>query len=446
MEMLVLALKEQLITIRSKGDKFFYLFPFLFITLCILRDFQVVPIDKFILVGVCAVAFIVLNYSEVLYFLCFLVPLKSGIPGNYIFILALLALLVKSPQIKKQQIIIGLAFILYETLLDVVSPYSIEKIEFISYISRLFLVFFLLYQDISEIDVKKACFWYGVGAFVLGLIITANSIRFLGAATTFGGYRIGRVKYFLPDNHSLLFDINADGLGNFGAIGLSCFITVYYQNYLEGKGLWSKNQLLCLVLGVLTVACASLSVSRTLIVVVFFNFVFVLIGLYRVGGKKRFLQLLVALFFLGLLFLLTPVGQSYFERFTNIQSLVTGSGRTHIFREYFLYQTSHLKILLFGLGVRAYASMNHIFMNAIHNMFQQIIFCYGLLGGLPLLYFLIKPTYRTLKEQWYHNIHLLLPLLSVFLCAQTTQVLAPNDILMSLPVAIWASRYIKDTI
>lgn len=432
---------DQITFIHKNNARLFLVFPILIMILAALRDFQFIDPSKNVFIGIIIVAFVLLDYQNIFYLVCFLIPLKSGMPNNYILLFSSIALLLKSPHLKKRQIIIPFIIIAYETLLDFTASVPIEKMLFLSYVFTIFFVFFLIYADPSLLDIKKACLWYGIGTLVLVTIISISSIVHLGFMHVLSNTRVGRTKVFFPDIHNLMFDIQADGFGNFAAVAFSCFTVSFYQYYLEEKKLFTKKQTLIFIGAIVVVLLGSLSLTRTFIIVVICDVFILIFGIFKYSSKKIALLSFFLFLLTGVVFLQTPNGQAFLERFLNKHEMLTGTGRTIIFGEYLTYQLAHIKVLLFGTGVRVYATMTKDFYSSTHNMVQQIIFCYGILGGVALIISLYFPVLKMLKDGFKLEIPYFIPLFTVSLLSQATQFLTPNDMLMSFPLCLFVCLY-----
>jgi len=416
--------------------------PLLIMILGIMRDFQIFPVSKFIFVFVVLIALVIFNYENILYLLCFLIPLKNGIPGNYIFLLFALALLIKSPHINKKQIIFPSIIISYEVFLDVISPLSFNNVDLVSLCIRLFIVFFLIYDNVDKINMRKVSLSFAVGVVYLGFIVFFVSYKMVGINELFNGLRLGPTGRFFPkDSNLMLFTLNYNELGNFAAVGISFFIIIIYQLYCEEKRFVGTNQILCYMGVLFLFFCGLLTVSRTFLIVVFCEVLFVLFHNFKRKYLKILLGIMILFAILIKLFSFTKLGSTVLGRFVVNSELLTATGRTGLLKEYWGYQVSHISILLFGSGVVTYSTMHVNFSNAIHNMIQQVFFCYGLFGGLFFFYALLSPVLQMIKNKTKIAFPYFIPLFAILLFGQTIQILAPNNVLMIIPFCIWISEY-----
>jgi hypothetical protein len=256
------------------------------------------------------------------------------------------------------------------------------------------------------------------------------------------GNRLGPTTQFIPHTHDIMmFTVNPNGISYYTGIAFSCFIILLYQDYKETKLPWSINRTLYLI-GLLVVLLGGLlSVSRTFVVVAVLATFIMFLHICNKQHWKLAVGIVIGTSILSIIFANTELGHTVLKRFVINKNLLTGSGRTDIFKNYLQYQLSHINILLFGTGALPYYQMRGNFLNSMHNMVQQLFFCYGLFGGAFFLYALFKPIGVMIKDKIKINVPYSLPFITIVLCAQTTQFLLPNDVLMLFPICILICEY-----
>ena len=189
-----------MVKIKNKSSFIFLIIAMIFITSMIFaRDVFSISINKWMFVGLCACFAVVLPYCELVYLLCFIVPLLSGLPGNYILPLIMLFLFTKrgfviSNSAKTYYVLI----MIFELCHYVFYSFPISFPNVIGYLSILFLTIHIISSTNKELDSLKCSL-----LFCCGLLVFSIAIVFITRANgdismlIESGDRIGVTKSFL---------------------------------------------------------------------------------------------------------------------------------------------------------------------------------------------------------------------------------------------------------
>ena len=116
----------------------------LFTAIIYYRDFAVVDFSKMYLVVFAFATAAVLDYKRIIYMLCFLFPLSCGIPGNYIYPLLIVLLLIKDKEYSFNKLIFFVVVLILELLHYGFYTFEIQLAEIVGYASFLFMLLFLI--------------------------------------------------------------------------------------------------------------------------------------------------------------------------------------------------------------------------------------------------------------------------------------------------------------
>jgi len=120
----------------------------------------------------------------------------------------------------------------------------------------------------------------------------------------------------------------------------------------------------------------------------------------------------------------------------NRADMITGNGRTNLFTLYFDIFFSKIRYMLIGTGVTQYRAVSGA-NQSIHNMFQQVLVCYGFLGAAIFFTAIIKPVFK-MKGKTHVTFINFLPMLVVLLFSQTIQFINPPQYMLVYLCGVFA--------
>ncbi len=392
----------------------------MFCLFVIIRDIMHIGYSKYILVALAGAVAVFLNYSNLISFISFLIPLSCGIPGNYIFMILAILYVLKTPTLSKYHLIFSSIFIGQEILFGLLFSGS-DIVELIAYCIKVFLTFGIIF-DQKDNRCNEHLIAFVLGAtFLLVMVfsITTQLVEFEYIIS--GEFRLGETK--VPGMRTIQFGTNANTIGFYSLLSISvCLILMKLTKGL--KWLYIPSIALNLFIGLLTVS-RSYIVFLALVVVLF------LFSGFNPSGKSFFtliLALVLVAFFVGYLAENTTIFEGYETRFKD-STTQSGGGRTDIMKNYFDWQSSNSLYLLFGVG-----ALNHVKLSGFgspHNGFQQVMVSYGLFGFVIMISALIMAMTLFTSDKKIPKVAYI-PFISTILFLQTVQLLMPTEYFMSL--------------
>lgn len=405
--------------------------------LILVRDVGDVSYNKYVLLAVCCLPMLFLNYSNFLGLLSFLFALTFGIPSNFIYVIAAVVLVVKTKEKIPNSAFEMFAVFAIWTIVDNMIYDGVFGASFWGYVTRLFLFFVLISTENKEVDYNKAISLFAIGVTItsvaiIGYYLKTNS---LDSMINFGT-RLGDASTYFDEGETqgMKMNTNANSLACYCICAMGCCINVFMRSR---KPLWAIMFFLIFGLGMLTV-------SRTFIVlgvVMTLSFVF----MTSKGNLPWYIKLLfdlisgIAIFY----FLQSDFISLFGNRFNN-ESLIEDS-RGVIFAGYWDAFWSDTASIIMGAGVFTHREV--LFdAQSTHNMLQQILVSYGLAGFLIFVIYLIKTfasTYTTIVGISTMKKAALITIIATLLFQQTIQYLTPHDLMLPTIIGMFAMKNIK---
>lgn len=425
-----IAKKRSAITM-SKDTVLLYSTCILVAVMLIARDLIGIGINKYFFLGVTAVAFLALPYAEIVYLLCFLFPISCGIPGTYIYALAVAAILFKYARLSKAQLVVPLVFIVQEFVIGVLGP-AFSVSEMVSYASRLFLLFFLIQDESEEIDRSKAILFFTVSVLFMALVVAAISLKDRSISDYLQGhYRIGRTKDIAGASFdTMMISNNANNIAYYVISAIAC-------NLLLIKAKIYNRVFLVFSTGVLAfIGMMTISRMYFLVLVLVFGYYFVCnFRLNRNHLGDLVFELLLIIAAVYYVSQNPEIIQSYVDRFGESEGSIDDT-RLSILSMYLSFMFENPLRLLLGAGVLQTRYITG-FSAAIHNGTTQIFVAYGIVGFITFIAVLIasvrKNTYgkRIMPENY-------LPLIASVTYVQSIQFLNPFELMMPFAIGVFA--------
>jgi hypothetical protein len=418
--------------IETKKHKYhFILMAGLFLCL-FTRDIIGVSINKYLILAFIVFIFVMSNVEELVAELFFIFPLFHGLPGTYIAFAGIIIYLIKQKKHNARSIVCTMFFILLEIIASIWYP-AFDLTSLVKYLSVLMLFIFLLLDD-TDIDYKKCVIAYFLGLICFCFVIVAS--RIVEAPSNWmalfasGQFRFGELVD--TDVEGIHLRSNANELGYYSLVGV-CIALFLLDNVEKKTKKW-------VLLGLIIIALSGyLSLSRTWIVLVA-----VVLFLYFVRQLRSFRRTVVftavfwGLFYLVYRFFLTNTDllTGIITRFNyvNTSSL---NNRIPIMKSYWDAFINNPRYLFLGSGVTQYLTVIGI-KESMHNMLEQIIVCYGIVGACIYFFIMIKSVMvakrnKTSFESW-------IPLIGVLLYTQTSQFVNPSVLMLPYVVAVACIR------
>lgn len=342
------------------------------------RDLFGISISRTMIIGAAIIPAVLMRPASLIYYILFLLPLSSGIPGNYIFpLLTVLLFVKKTNNVTSSGMICFLVIVFLELVHFGLYTFRIDFPGTIGYLSAFFFFCYLVTLKAPEVR-NTQCILY----FILGLLAFLFAIWYITQINHNAellleeGSRIGYTKHITDSDQTvMMLSANPNGIGFFSLTGLSLVFILFSFKKIHFVPF--------VILSLVFVYVGALSVSRTWLLGII-----LLVGLfifYIRGMKGRYTlphYVIIILFIVIAILALyrnEVIYQAFSIRLSN-ESLSIAGGRTEIFKEYNRYLMNHPLQLLFGVGAVHYHDVITEIVNATHNGTQQIVIAYGLVG------------------------------------------------------------------
>lgn len=405
--------------------------------LIISRDFFGIPINKFIYVLVCAIAFYFLNYSYMICALTFLLPLLSGLPGNYIIVIAVLILLVHKRLMLKP---IQLFFILFIILGETIHLFGITILDIadlIAYFSYIILIIIITLNNKSFFLYKKTIQCFITGIITQLFIILFSTLKFVSINEILTqGLRFGNVSSITTKSTGIILVNNPNNIAYYCVLSIACLLVLIYRNKSNNIGYY----LLILISGVFGFLTASRSfIIVTLILLILY------ISFNLKFSKKNFTQLfsIIIIFIIGYQLFFNQSYNLLDNVFLRFQESDKFGGRSLIFQEYNEYMVNNIDAFLVGTGLFPMLDTVKI-ISAPHNGLQQLFVAYGLIGFI-LFIILFSLIIMNAKNKNKISAVYYLPIIVMVTFTQTVQLIAPFELMMPIIIAFCSIRLGSET-
>lgn len=391
--------------------------------LLVIRDIYTVSVNKFLFVIITFLVAILTSRKYIFYLLCFFLPLSSGLPGNYIFLLILFALLFKDKRLNYEKVFVPLVLVIAEVFLSLLG-YFLDFAELMGYCVNLFLTIYLI---IDYYENEKRAYLNSLNFYILGVVllliivffVTLKNYSFVDLFS--GNIRLGDYLYEIEVGDGFLLDSN--NIGFYCILGSASCLFAFKNNH--HKLLYLLSFLFIFVIGLT-------SVSRSFIIVVAIMIALYILFSLKPSFKNVFLiSLTLFAFSFSVLYLYnyTSIFDGYKMRFS-LDTTVSAGGRIDIMKEYFIWQVNRPLRFIFGTGALNYRQICELPVS-LHNGTQQLFLSYGVVGFFFLLVVILKSIQRVVKKN-NCNFIMFLPFVSFFLYVQTVQLLNPIYYFMSI--------------
>jgi len=400
--------------------------------LLVMRDIYKVEINKFIFIIPFALAFYLLDFSEIVCFLSFVIPLASGLPKNYIFIVLLFALIYKKhSSFRVIQIAIPFLILIAE-LLHLQEFTSISVINIYEYITTITIIAVIVFERNEVIEYRNVLMFFGFGVCALILIVVSSSLQYMSLQEALlNGYRFGNVKNLIDQEAILMVSNNANNIAYYCIMATSSILVVI--NNKRTSKLLGIFFMSIFVLGGLLTASRSFVIVLVLLICIYLfiqfkprveNIIILIVSLLLIWG-----------FYIIISNVFPELIKSILYRFQEVN--ITGD-RGIIFDHYNNFMLLNPINTIFGIGLLSMATVTGIEL-APHNGIQQIWVAYGFLGLAFFLYVLNKIILNA-KQGRKVKVLFYLPLITIILFTQTIQFLAPFELMLPMIIGFSSIR------
>ena len=352
--------------------------------LLLVRDAYSVEINKFVFVAFSLVCVCLLKSDQMIYLLCFVVPLYVGLPGNYMTIVFLVRLLVdyKKAKISPYSLFFAILIAFYIFAQNIATGYT--DIQSMIYIPSVFMICFFL-SERTDLDRSKIIFYFSMGVATLGVIMLVSTLQvFEFKDLLSSSYRLGdnSTDYADPNTVHLIMDPNFYGMFAISAISMGI---------ATAREKWISVQMR---IGILVSVCICafiglLGLSRGFAIVLV---VWVLVYLLTQRNFKSFLftTIGIAVIAVAIFNYFPDIVEVLVDRFTE-EDLTTGNGRVDLIESFSMLWSKNVFTIFFGVG---------LFACNVHCMPLQFLFGGGCLMALLVFLFLCSMTSSTCKIKW----------------------------------------------
>ena len=409
--MLNIKIQRDKITVQ---EVLFVVFALVLTALLYMRDINGKYTNKFILLGIVVSYALIADYKHLMMLTAFVLPLTSGLPGNYL--LPILCILIVAKGGKRTEVPEGvwglfIAISIFEFSHIAILSSTLDMPQYVGYCSFLFLILFIGGSYDSRSDEAMNALSFCLGTVVMLVIIMMNFHQLVGDSLLEGDVRIGNTNHYL-DSDTMTLRTNPNNIGLYSIAAISISSALWYYKKLP---VWA----LALV-AIPAFIGGVYSLSRTwMLSVILFG---VLFYTMRRRGKRFSSILVILIAVLGVVFFFTRVNVSVMDAIeTRFEGDITAGSRTTLFAAYHEWMFDNPWALLFGTGALPYKEVTQIF-NSTHNALQQIFVSYGI-PGLFLFFYLL---YRFIKKWSIPKERMVfLPLLVIGFFLQSLQFLNP---------------------
>lgn len=380
----------------------------------LLRDTAVLSVNPYLIVIICATAFIFASINNIVKILMFLLPFAGGVFLHTIAAIALVCIIFKiaySGRVAKNLIpylFIGIIMSLFNSITGGIN----ESIRTIVVLAVYFSIISTLAFYSDRLEVESILKFFVIGTFLsfINVVYISLSSYSMDYIITYG-VRFGSGI----DSISAITSYDPNTMGLFSVVSITL---VYLLN--KGKHLSNiYSSILMILIGLL----GALSISRTYVAVVAIVIIYIIIKNTSRRGIAGFLLFvtiftLIYMAFLQDSMLFQYAGQQYEKRFSD-ETLSSIGGRSPIFNKYMDIYSSSIKLLLFGAGINGYKTYGSV---SAHNGFQEIFLAWGIVGFILVTSWLLMLIKRFSKGRDKKlGLDLYIPLISFLIYIQTLQ-------------------------
>lgn len=351
--------------------------------LVFLREVNGVSVNKYIFALIALVGLALMDAEDSIAFFYFMIPLFSGLPGNYIRLIYLIGLFVKL-QKKKLNMVVSLLAAGCLTL-EILHMKSLSNAQnYMFWTINLLLFTFIATRKREQTNPDKSIVLYSTATAIAGAIMLICTVKmgFL-EKVLIGRYRFGDFSDFASDSYNEAMHLSMD----------PNYLGFYMLTAIIGVYVLVRNKRIAKIPGVLLISINALwgfiTLSRTFVILLV---LFVLCTLFESDSnisKKLMLIIELALFAVIILWLLQTFYpetiEAVVQRF-NASDMAGGNGRMDLISIYLDKWFEHPIYMLFGTGF--ISMMDNLGMGQnLHCTQMEVIVGAGLLGTMMWIAF-----------------------------------------------------------
>jgi hypothetical protein len=406
------------------------------------RDINGISFNKFILVLIAGAAFVILNESEAVALIAYLIPLFSGLPGNYILGFASIIILFKrGNNIVLSKAVLAPIIILLMELVHLFTPPSTLG-EFYIYSVYIIALTLLLLDKKVIYDNELIIFSYSLVVVFAMTEILINTMNNLTLANIMQyGVRIGNLTNVIGNlkGSTMILSNDQNMLGYYCAISISALLVISYKKV--------SSYVITIPIIAITTFYGILSMSRAFIIVIGIILTIYIGNSLRDSWKgiKNILMLfiIIAIVAICVNIFFPQVIEMIATRFNS--SDITG-GRGAILGEYDNFILSSVWSLFFGSGLQN-MNIKANLASAPHNAIQQTIVAYGVFGFFIVAWWL-GAMYKNSRRGTPKKINLvfLLPCFTLCMYLQSLQFLSPYTLMLPMIIVFCSIQLANERI
>lgn len=350
----------------------------IFIVALLTRDIYGIPISKFLFIGISGLLFLINDKNFILAFICFIIPLSTGLSYTFIVAIGLFFILIRNKNNFSINLISILSFfslILLEILSYFYGQFSI--IDFFRFIPFLIIAIIIMSDKNEKYNHK-----FNINFFLLGYIVM--TIDLLGqvfqhyslSEVLTLGIRFGNtLQYFGADYVNQLVSLNPNTLGLFSSLTISICLLMYKNKNL----IYLIIILYSIIFGIM---CQSRSFIIVFLIIIILYIVFSSNNLRNSFNTVSLFLLTSFPIYLIATKIIPSYTSSFFDRFTEVKDL--SNGRNDILMFYLESILNDFNKILTGVGIQNY-NIKYNSIMSLHNATIEIIAIWGVVGFIIIL-------------------------------------------------------------
>ncbi len=369
----------------------------LFIMALLIRDILGISISKFFFIGIASLVFIFNNKNHILGFLCFIIPLSTGISYKYIVPIGLVFLILK----KGKKINIKLSSLYYVSIIfsfELLSYFygNFSLIDFIRFVPFMVLILLIMSDNKEDYDHELVLKFFLLGFFIMTIDIIGQTMQHYSINQILSlGVRFGNTKQLFDLNvEGQLVSLNPNSLGLFAALSTSIGLLLYNI----------KNKKIYIFIVSYGIVFGLMSQSRSFIIV-FAIILFLYLSttsssIKKTVGSMSLLVLIVFVIYLIGTKVIPEYGMNFIKRFTEVDDL--SNGRDDIMSYYYhAFISSDLSRMLVGVGIQKY-NVKYNSIMSLHNALMEIVVIWGIIGFMTIC-LLFRDFFKNATRDFYKN-------------------------------------------
>ncbi len=394
-----------------------------------------VGINKYVLLGEYVLAFACLKSRDIEVLLAFSMPFAYGLPFNYIAMLAVVFIVVKRRELPDRAVLLLLLFL---ALLEMAMTFWYSSIDIgaeAGYVSCVALLALLGLSGAGSAKRMLTAFVVGTAlAFLMVIQQTTVNVPIqdmLSGASRLGYGGTGAYGADTAAADTMNVSFNPNEVGYYSLVSLACGLLLLIKS--------SVNRILVLSCMAVSLFAGVLSQSRTwTMMVAALVLVQVILSIHRSGERGRaILAFAVVAAAAAYIIAQNPLLiDTIVQRFQG-DDFASANGRTELldaYNEWFVNQNWRV---FFGTGVVNYKEITGLW-NSMHNGFQQLYVCLGILGAAAFVAICAYACVRNLRRAEGFTPINLLPLIAAAAFIMSIQLVNPWSLMLPFSLAFVA--------